>query len=222
MSSPPYTCWASADSWRHDFVHLGTNVDAILTPPPRTAVIIGADGLWGAHEWTIYPQPHHPQFPYLAWISLCLSHPSAPRDILTCSIDKSMWQAHPNHSNIHVINLDVLDEVTVKWTSLKAAVQGSFHAFISDPMPPTQHPKEAYMRVFRALSRLEQDFSAWRDFLKVFQNLQQSLLELQAFLDWWPSRTFKLVMIFDLLFVRQPRVPFLKMLGFMQIMHAGL
>lgn len=182
---PPYACWASADTWRPDFVMLGANVGAILVPPPRSEVLIGVDGLWGAHEWTIYPQPYRPEFPYLAWIPLRPSNTSAPSDVLTRSVDKSMWKAHPNHSNIHIVSPHVLDELKVKWETLKAAVQDPFHEIISNPRPPIQHPIEAYKRALEAFSRLGQDFGAWRDFVEVFRNLQRSLLELRAFLDWW-------------------------------------
>ncbi|KAH8976391.1 hypothetical protein EDB92DRAFT_1961740 [Lactarius akahatsu] len=89
-SPPPYTCWASAEEWWAGFVILAANVDAIPTPPPQSGVVIGVDGLWGAHEWTIYPQPHRPEFPYLAWIPLHLSGPSVLSSVLTHSIDKSM------------------------------------------------------------------------------------------------------------------------------------
>jgi hypothetical protein len=96
-----------------------------------------------------------------------------------------MWRAHPGHSNIHVINPDLLDELAVKWKDLKAAVQGPFHSIFSNPMPPIQRPMKAYARAFEAMSRLEKDFGAWRDFVEVFRNLQRSLLELCGFLAWW-------------------------------------
>jgi hypothetical protein len=66
LPAPTHAFWASADEWRAGFVMLGANVDTIPTPPPQSMVIIGVDGLWGAHEWTVYPQPHHPEFPYLS------------------------------------------------------------------------------------------------------------------------------------------------------------
>ncbi|KAH9024436.1 hypothetical protein EDB83DRAFT_2527143 [Lactarius deliciosus] len=184
-SPPPYTCWASADKWQAGFVILAANVDAILTPPPQSGVVIGVDGLWGAHEWTIYPQPHHPKFPYLAWIPLHLSGPSVLSGVLTHSVDKSMWRVHPGNSNIHVVNPDVMDKLTVKWTTLKAALQDPFSDMSSHPRLPIQRPMKAYTRGFEALSRLKQDFRAWRDFIEVFRNLQRSLLELHTFLDWW-------------------------------------
>ncbi|KAH8994630.1 hypothetical protein EDB83DRAFT_2534609 [Lactarius deliciosus] len=184
-SPPPYTCWASADEWRAGFVILAANVDAIPTPPPRSGVVIGVDGLWGAHEWTIYPQPHRPEFPYLAWIPLHLSGPSVLSGVLTHSVDKSMWRVHPGNSNIHIVNPDVMDKLTVEWTTLKAALQDPFSDMSSHPRLPIQRPMKAYTRGFEALSRLKQDFGAWRDFVEVFRNLQRSLLELHAFLDWW-------------------------------------
>ena len=49
-TSPPYACWASADTWQPGFVMLRANVDGILTPPPHSAVLVGVDGLWGPHE----------------------------------------------------------------------------------------------------------------------------------------------------------------------------
>jgi hypothetical protein len=181
-SPPPYLCWASADDWQHGFVMLGANVDFIPTPPPRSPIIIGVDGLWGFHKWTTYPQLHCPDFPYLAWIPL--SSPSTPSDVLTRSIEKSMWRAHPSHSNLHIIHPDLLDELTVRWKDLKAAI-GPFHHIFCNPMPPIQRPMKVYTRAFEAFSRLEQDFGAWRDFVEVFQNFQQSLLELHGFLNWW-------------------------------------
>ncbi|KAH8980016.1 hypothetical protein EDB92DRAFT_1976433 [Lactarius akahatsu] len=184
-SPPPYTCWASADEWQAGFVILAANVNAIPTPPPPPGVVIGIDGLWGAHEWTIYPQPHRPEFPYLAWIPLHLSGPSVLSGVLTHSIDKSMWRVHPGNSNIHVVNPDIMDKLTVKWTTLKAALQDPFSDMSSHPRLPIQHPMKAYTRGFEALSRLKQDFGAWQDFVEVFRNLQWSLLELHAFLDWW-------------------------------------
>ena len=184
-SPPPYEFWASADAWRPDFVILGANAAAIPSPPPNSAVIIGTDGLWGAHEWTIYPQPHRPEFPYLAWIPLRQSNPSSPSDVLTRSIDKTMWQAHPDHSNIHIVNPTVLNELRARWETLKVDVQDPFHDIFTNPRAPIQRPMKAYTRAFEAFGRMEQDFGAWQDFVKVFRNLQRSLLELQAFLDWW-------------------------------------
>lgn len=182
-ASPPYAYWASADDWRHGFVMLGANVDSIPTPPPPSPIIVGVDGLWGAHEWTVYPQLHRPDFPYLAWIPL--SNPSTPSDVLTRPVEKSMWRAHPKNSNLHSIHPDLLDEFTVKWKNLKAAVQDPFNHIFCDPMPLIIRPMNAYTRASEALSRLKQDFGAWRDFVEVFRNLQRSLLELCGFLDWW-------------------------------------
>jgi hypothetical protein len=182
MSVPLHTCWASADDWRPGFVILGANVKAIPTPPPQSPVIIGADGSWGAHEWVVYPQPHRPEFPYLAWIPLPQSNTSIPSCIHT-PVDKSMWQAHPDQPNIHVISPTWLDRLTKAWEFVKADPSKTF---FSDPsFSSVRHPKEAYVRALAALSRLEKDFEAWRDFVEVFRNFQRSLLELLAFLDWW-------------------------------------
>jgi hypothetical protein len=185
MSSPPpfYSCWASANDWRCGFVILGTNINSIPTPPPQSPIIVSVDGHWGDHEWMAYPQPHCPKFPYLTWIPL--SNTSAPSDVLTRSIDKSMWKAHPTHSNLHVVHPDLLGELPVKWGNLKAAVQDPFHQIVNKPRCPIERPMKAYTRVFEAFDWLEQDFGAWRDFVEVFRNLQQSLLELCGFLDWW-------------------------------------
>ncbi|KAH9007299.1 hypothetical protein EDB86DRAFT_2824350 [Lactarius hatsudake] len=142
------------------FVILAANVDAIPTPPPQSRVVIGVDGLWGAHKWTIYPQPHRPKFPYLAWIPLHLSGPSILSRVLNHSVDKSMWRVHPGNSNIHVINPDVKDKLTVEWTTLKAALQDPFSDMSSHPRLPIQCPMKAYTRGFEALSRQKQDFGA--------------------------------------------------------------
>jgi hypothetical protein len=185
MSSPLYTCWADANDWRPGFVILGANVNSILTPPPHSLVITGADGFWGAHEWTVYLQPHRREFLYLAWIPLRQPNTSDPSDIHT-SIDKSMWRAQPGQPNVHVTSRPLLDRLTKKWESVKAALEDPFKKHSSDPsFLSVRHPKEAYIRAFSALSRMEKEFGAWRDFVEVFRNLQQSLLELVAFLDWW-------------------------------------
>jgi hypothetical protein len=185
MSAPLHTCWASANDWRPGFVILGANVKAIPTPPPQSPVIIGADSSWGAHKWTVYPQPHHRDFPYLAWIPLCQSNTSVPSSIHT-PVDKSMWQAHPDQPNTHVITPALLDKLSKEWESAKALLQDLFKTFSSDPsFTSVQYPKEAYIRALAALTWLEKDFGAWRDFVEVFQNFQQSLSELLAFSDWW-------------------------------------
>jgi hypothetical protein len=185
MSPPLYTCWADADDWRPGFVILGANVNSIPTPPPQSPVIIGADGFWGAHEWTVYPQPHRREFPYLAWIPLRQPNTSVPSNIHT-SVDKSMWRAQPHQPNVHVISRALLDSLTKQWESVKASLEDPFHRISSDPSYlSVRHPKEAYIRAFSALSRMEKEFGAWRDFVEVFRNFQRSLLELVAFLDWW-------------------------------------
>jgi hypothetical protein len=185
MSPPLYTCWADTDNWQPGFVILGANINYIPTPPPQSPVIICADGFWGAHEWTVYPQPHRCEFPYLAWIPLHQPNPSNPSNIHT-SVDKLMWKAQPGQPNIHAISRPLLDSLTKKWESVKAALEEPFKNILSDPsLLSVQHPKEAYIRVFAALSRMEKEFRAWRDFIEVLQNFQQSLLELVAFLDWW-------------------------------------
>ncbi|KAI9459700.1 hypothetical protein BJY52DRAFT_1186313 [Lactarius psammicola] len=175
MSIPPpgikYTCWAFADDWKPGFIMLGANVNAIPAPPPQSAVIIGTDGLWGAHEWTIYPQPYRHEFPYLAWIPMPSPNPFIPSDVLTRSVEKTMWQAHSHKPNTRVINPTLLDPFTT---------------ISSDPsFSSVQHPTEASIRASAALSRLENDFWSLAGFVEVFRSLQRSLLELRAFLSWW-------------------------------------
>ena len=189
MSSSPhliYTCWASADEWQLGFVMLGANVDSIPAPPPSFQPIIGIDGFWGAHEWTVYPQPYRRKFPYLSWIPLRpRSHSSTP-DILTLPVEKAMWRAHHRKSNCHVIEPELFKELSKKWMSIKAALEVSFSALSSHTLfSSIERPMKAYTRSFEALRRLEKDFGAWRDFVEVFRNLQRSLLELSAFIDWW-------------------------------------
>jgi hypothetical protein len=80
----------------------------------------------------------------------------------------------------------LLDALKGEWKSIKAAIEGPFQTVSSDPaFSSVQYPTEAYTRAFSALSWLESDFGAWRDFVEVFRNLQRSLLELRAFLSWW-------------------------------------
>lgn len=159
---------------------LGANVNSIPSPPPRSDVIIGVDGLWGAHEWTVYPQLHRPEFPYLAWIPV-----HSTSDILTRAVDNSMWRSHSHTSNAQVIHPILLGDLTTRWKSIKAALEDPFMAISSDPSSSVQCPRKAYARAFEALNRLEKEFFAWRDFVEVFRNLQRSYLELSAFLDWW-------------------------------------
>ncbi|KAH8978681.1 hypothetical protein EDB83DRAFT_2537510 [Lactarius deliciosus] len=190
MSSPPphlvYTCWAPADEWQRGFVMLGANVCSIPAPPPPSDPIIGVDGFWGAHEWTIYPQMYRREFPHLAWIPLRPRSHSVPSDVLTRPVEKAMWQAHPLKTDCHVVSPELFEEVTTKWKSIKVALEDPFHAVSSQAsFSSIERPMKAYTRAFETLNRLEKDFRAWRDFVEVFRNLQRSLLELCAFLGWW-------------------------------------
>jgi hypothetical protein len=161
MSPPLYTCWADANDWRPGFVILGANINSILTPPPQSLVIIGADGFWGAHEWTVVLQLYHHEFPYLTWIPLHQPNPSDPSNIHT-SVDKSMWKAQLSQLNIHVISHSLLDSLTKKWESIKAALEDPLKKNSSNPsFLSVWHPKEAYIRVFTALSWMEKEFRAW-------------------------------------------------------------
>lgn len=162
---------------------LGANVFELLVPPPSEMTIVGSDGLWGVHEWTIYPQLYCLEFPYLSWISL----PSINSfNILTCPVEKTMWELHGHKTNAHIVTPALLNELTTKWGAIKDAVQGVFKATSSSSsFSSVQIPKEAYFRASVALSRLEDEFEAWRDFVEVYRNLQRALLELSAYLDWW-------------------------------------
>lgn len=189
MSSPPphlvYACWASADEWQLGFVMLGANVHSIPAPPPLSEPIIGVDGFWGAHEWTVYPQPYRHEFPYLAWIPLCQRSLSVPSDVLTRPVEKTMWRIYPHRSDCHFVDPGLLEELIAKWKSIKAALEGPFSGISQNSFSSVEKPMRAYARAFEALDRLNKDFRAWRDFVEVFRNLQRSLLELCAFLDWW-------------------------------------
>jgi hypothetical protein len=185
MPPPPYTCWASADDWQPGYVMLGANVHTIPVPPPPV-IIVSSDGFWGAHEWTIYPQLYRPKFPYLSWIPLRSPNSSTSSDILTRSVEKTMWQPHSHRTNTHVVTPALLGELTTKWETIKASVQEPFQTVHSAPSFSTvQLPMETYFRAAAALNRLEDDFEAWQDFIEVYRNLQQSFLELSAFRDWW-------------------------------------
>ena len=142
------------------------------------------DGLWGEHEWTLYPQPYCHKFPYLAWLRL--PSKNAVSDVLTTPVHKKMWQAHPSKTNVHLVDPRVFGELKNKLEEVKAAVSSPFRDFITNTrFPRVQHPKIAYSRAFEALDRLEREFGAWRDFVEVVRGLQRSLLELLAFADWW-------------------------------------
>jgi hypothetical protein len=169
MTPPLYTCWAEANDWQPGFVILGANVNAIPTPPPQSPVIISADGLWGAHKWTVYPQPHCHEFPYLAWIPLRQSNSSVPSVIHTSipfdihsPVDKSMWLAQLDQPNIHFVDRTLLDRLTKKCESIKSALENLFKTFSSNTsFSSVCHLKEVYIRAFSALSRLEKEFGAW-------------------------------------------------------------
>jgi hypothetical protein len=142
------------------------------------------DGLWGGHEWTLYPQPYCHEFPYLAWLRLPSNN--ATSNVLTSPVHKKMWQVHPNKSNIHFVDPSVFSVFRDKLEDVKAAVLNPFHDIMTDTrFSHIQHPKIAYSRAFEALDRLEKEFGAWRDFVEVVRGLQRSLLELLAFADWW-------------------------------------
>ena len=188
MSSqfPPfrYSCWALAGDWRRGHIILAANVNTIVSPPPRHQPGVMVDGLWGEHEWTLYPQPYRHEFPYLAWLRL--PSKNATSDILTSPVHKRMWQAHPSKSNIHSVDPRVFTDFKDKLEDVKAAVLNPFHEIITNiSFSHIRAPKTAYSRAFEALDRLEKEFEAWRDFVEVVRGLQRNLLELLAFADWW-------------------------------------
>lgn len=156
---------------------LGANVDSIPSPPPRSDVIVGSDGLWGSHEWTVYPQLHQPEFPYLAWIPI---HPFS--DIQTRAFDKSILRRVSHSSNTWVVDPELLGDLNTRWKSIKASLEAPFKDISSTSV---QCPRKAYARAFEALNRLEMQFATWRDYVEVSRNLQRSFLELSAFLNWW-------------------------------------
>ena len=142
------------------------------------------DGLWGEHEWMLYPQPYRSESPYLAWLRL--PSKNAVSDTLTRPLHKGMWQAHPDKSNLHLVDPGVFSEFKDKVEEVKAAVMDPFHEILNDSrFHHVLPPKVAYGRSFVALDRLEMDFGAWRDFVEVVRGLQRNLLELMAFADWW-------------------------------------
>jgi predicted small metal-binding protein len=142
------------------------------------------DGLWGEHEWTLYPQPYRHEHPYLAWLRL--PPMNAASDTLTRPVHKKMWQAHPSKSNIHLVDPGVFSVFSDKLQEVKAAVMDPFHDIITDTrFSCIQRPQTAYNRAFEALDRLAKDFEAWRDFVEVVRCLQRNFLELLAFADWW-------------------------------------
>ena len=152
MSPPPYACWASADEWRPGYVMLGANVNAIPAPP-GSVIIIGSDGLWGAHEWTVYPQPYCPKFPYLPWIHLRSPNPSTPSNILTRPVEKTMWRSHGHRTDAHVVTPALLDELTKEWETIKSSVQKPFQTMSSLPsFSSVECPMEAYFRAATALN----------------------------------------------------------------------
>jgi hypothetical protein len=142
------------------------------------------DGLWGEHEWTLYPQPYRQEFPYLAWLRFPSRNTGS--DTLTRPVHKRMWQAHPSKSNVHLVDPGVFGKFRDKLEEVKAAMRDPFHKVITDTgFSHIQHPRIAYCRAFEALDRLDKDFEAWRDFVEVVRGLQRNLLELLAFADWW-------------------------------------
>jgi hypothetical protein len=188
MPSPPlcvpYDFWAPADDWCPGHVMLAANVDSIPSPPPRTVPVVRVDGLWAEHEWTLYPQLYHDDFPYLPWIRL-----PSPKShhLLHRPVDKKMWRPHASKTNTHLVQPELLDHFRATLGDAKNAILMPFHENITLPPidTPFQHPQKAYNRAFEAIDRLEREFDAWRDFVEVVRNAQRSLLELCAFIDWW-------------------------------------
>jgi len=88
------------------------------------------DGLWGEHEWTLYPQPYCHEFPYLSWLQLLSNN--AVSDILTSPIHKKMWQLHLKKSNIHLIDPRVFGDFKDKLEEVKATVSKPFHDIITN------------------------------------------------------------------------------------------
>ena len=142
------------------------------------------DGLWGEHEWTLYPQPYRHDSPYLAWLRL--PSKNAASNILTSPVHKEMWQAHPTKPNIHIVDHIVFREFADKLVEVKAALMDPFRDITRDTrFSCVRPPNNAYARAFEAIDRLDKEFGAWRDFVEVARALQRSLLELSAFVDWW-------------------------------------
>ncbi|KAN0111917.1 hypothetical protein V8E52_008007 [Russula decolorans] len=158
FQTPPYhySCWAPASDWRQGYVILASNIDTIPSPPPRDQAAVIVDGLWGEHEWTLYPQPYCHKSPYLAWLRLPSNNASS--DIVRSPVHKRMWQAHSNTPNVHFIDSSMFGDFKDKLVEAQA---------------------------FEALDCLEKEFGPWRDFVEVVRGLQRSLLELIAFTDWW-------------------------------------
>jgi hypothetical protein len=64
-----------------------------------------------------------------------------------------MWQAHPDHSNFHLIDSTLLDKLMHEWMSIKATIQDTFQKLSSDSSySSVQHPTEAFDRVSVALN----------------------------------------------------------------------
>jgi hypothetical protein len=181
--SLPYTRWAPGGDWRRGHIILAANVDTIPTPPRRHQAHVMVDGWWGEHEWSLYPQPYRPEFPYLPWLRLPSRNGS---DILTNSVHKGMWKLDPTKTNTHFVDHELFREFECKLEDVKAAVSDPFREIDSDThFRHVRPPKIAYRRAFEALDRLEMEFGTWRDFVEVVRGLQRSLLELLAFADWW-------------------------------------
>ena len=180
---PRYTHWAPASDWRRGHIILASNVKSIPTPPPQHQAVIMVDGLWGEHEWTLYPQPYRRDYPYLPWLQLPSKDAS---NILSGPVHKGMWQAHATKSNVHVVNPEVWKKFEHRLGDIKAAILDPFYDITKCVrFNAVQRPEKARLRAFEALDRLNKDFEGWRDFVDVVRNLQRNLLELQAFVDWW-------------------------------------
>jgi hypothetical protein len=183
-ASLQYQYWASANDWHPGHVILAANMDMIYSPLSQTDAVVCVDGLWGKHEWMLYLQPYHLDFPYLPWLHVASRN--SPPDILTCATEKGMWQPHPNKTHAHVVHPAVLADARAKLENVKSMVAVPFHEIITLPhFASVQHPQIAYAWAFKAFDHLEREFATWRDFVEVFRNFQHCLAELFAFVDWW-------------------------------------
>ncbi|KAI0038060.1 hypothetical protein FA95DRAFT_1613661 [Auriscalpium vulgare] len=181
----PLAFWTSADE--SDTVVIAANTSFIpcpMPPDPPQSVHVQSNGLWGMYEWTRIPQSYDISSPYLAYINV--PH-HGTNDILTDSVDKTMWTP--------------LDKDAGHRRTMADKVREPLHARLNDawkvsnaifpqarrhkPVAHVTIPDEALRRARDGYYRLEDGVHSWDDFVDLFRAAQRGLLEVFAFRDWW-------------------------------------
>ncbi|TFY65864.1 hypothetical protein EVG20_g5235 [Dentipellis fragilis] len=180
-----YHQWAPG--WEDDLVVVACNARAIYAPlMENKAPVIEPDGLWGAHEWTRFPQFYDASAPYLAYIPIPTSR--NPTSILFRSVSRMDWTIPveaPAKTDLRVPVPGLLSQVSSKYQWAKQLVDDDFTAFIAKkPLGNISPSLHAWEHAWDSYLTLVSGAKGYRDFVKLMRSFQQGILELIAFRDW--------------------------------------